>query len=486
MAKISITACVIVKNEERNLPRWAHCVKQITDDLVVVDTGSTDSTVKIAEEAGATVYHLPWRNSFAEPKNFAIDHAKGDWILFLDADEYFTDEDCPKIRQVIEICDQRDQAYAMYLPIVNIDTDNHNQEQDITGQIRIFRNHPDVRYSGAIHEALTNSGTTYSETPYCSEAKIFHTGYSRSKLKGKLERNRQLLENWPDTSEMSYKARDYYLAEVYQGLGEYQKALDSAKRAMRQEAWASGRRHRPYMIAILMMGELGRGFDEMDAMIAEGERVIGTIPDFRLIAGRVAWARKDYVRAEAYLREALRRCEDPSLIVVTNEGEERVRYSNYNLIADSYAFLGKIHQWRGEDQAACGCFAKALKIDKYNNSVFLNLCRVLPSKSGADAVAALNAIYDEQRDGAYLAAQLSAAAWQNDTRGLWPGALHYNECGGGSALDEFTKLRLQRRYDRMGEEAVNTARALVNLWQATLAQGVRYEPNDLALLPTET
>ena len=76
MAKIS--ACVIVKNEEKNLPRWLESVKRLAEEIIVVDTGSSDATVSIAEAAGAKVFHFPWIDDFAAAKNFALEQASGD------------------------------------------------------------------------------------------------------------------------------------------------------------------------------------------------------------------------------------------------------------------------------------------------------------------------------------------------------------------------------------------------------------------------
>ena len=69
---LKITACAIVKNEERNLPRWLECVKSLANEIVVVDTGSTDRTVELAESAGARVYSFAWRQDFSAAKNFAL------------------------------------------------------------------------------------------------------------------------------------------------------------------------------------------------------------------------------------------------------------------------------------------------------------------------------------------------------------------------------------------------------------------------------
>ena len=85
---MKLSACVIVKNEEKNLPRWLHCMQELADEIIIVDTGSTDRTVEIAQQAGAQVYTFVWRDDFAAAKNYAIEQATGDWILFLDADDF--------------------------------------------------------------------------------------------------------------------------------------------------------------------------------------------------------------------------------------------------------------------------------------------------------------------------------------------------------------------------------------------------------------
>ena len=98
---IKISACVIVKNEEKNLPRWLESMRRIADEIVVVDTGSTDRTVDLAKAAGARVFSFAWIDDFAAAKNFALEKATGDWVVFPDADEYFTAADSSKVREWI-------------------------------------------------------------------------------------------------------------------------------------------------------------------------------------------------------------------------------------------------------------------------------------------------------------------------------------------------------------------------------------------------
>ena len=86
---------MIVKNEEEMLPGCLEAVRDAVDEMVIVDTGSSDRTVEIAESFGAKVVHFPWNGSFADARNCSLDHATGDWVLYLDADEHLVPEDAP-------------------------------------------------------------------------------------------------------------------------------------------------------------------------------------------------------------------------------------------------------------------------------------------------------------------------------------------------------------------------------------------------------
>ena len=85
---IKISACYIVKNEERNLRTSLESLKDAVDEIIIVDTGSTDGTLDIAQNFGARIFHETWQDDFSTPRNVALDYAESDWIIFLDADEY--------------------------------------------------------------------------------------------------------------------------------------------------------------------------------------------------------------------------------------------------------------------------------------------------------------------------------------------------------------------------------------------------------------
>ena len=86
---MKISACYIVKNEEENLAKSIESLQGCYDELIVTDTGSDDRTVEITREYGAVVYNFVWQDNFSVARNFTLDKAKGDWIIFLDADNYY-------------------------------------------------------------------------------------------------------------------------------------------------------------------------------------------------------------------------------------------------------------------------------------------------------------------------------------------------------------------------------------------------------------
>lgn len=147
---LKISTCYIVKNEAENLAKSIKSLKTQVNEIVVVDTGSTDNTITVARKLGARVYSFPWQENFSKARNFALSKAKGDWLILLDADEYFTAKTAGNIRQVIR---QAQQADGLLIQMVNYDVDKA-EIQDYFYQLRIVRNQQGLHYEGKIHEEL--------------------------------------------------------------------------------------------------------------------------------------------------------------------------------------------------------------------------------------------------------------------------------------------------------------------------------------------
>lgn len=207
--KLRISQCMIVKDEEKNIEKALSWGKNLFWEQIVVDTGSSDRTVEIAKRLGARIYHFPWRDDFAAAKNYAIDQARGEWIAFLDADEYMEAEDGQRIRCLLEELSSGEQAgeskqqevLAVLTAWVNLEDGGSVMAHG--SQLRFFRNRENLRYQGRIHEALClregSDRRSLSEADWRNAVQdiiIYHTGYARS-VTGegqKAERNRRILE----------------------------------------------------------------------------------------------------------------------------------------------------------------------------------------------------------------------------------------------------------------------------------------------------
>lgn len=235
MAKeISISQCMIVKNEEKNIRRALSWAKEIVQEQVVVDTGSTDRTVEIAESMGAKIFYFEWCDDFSAAKNYAIEQATGDWIAFLDADEYFTPEDARKLPEVIRTAEKNfsqngtpDVIRATWAQL-----NDEGKVFAVSEQDRIFRNKKDVRYRKPIHEVLASTRGRDLQLVDATEAlSIMHTGYFRSVIAEKGKRNVPLLKKAVNNDPDDYDSWAY-LAEAFSAEEHYTEALQTAEKVL--------------------------------------------------------------------------------------------------------------------------------------------------------------------------------------------------------------------------------------------------------------
>jgi tetratricopeptide (TPR) repeat protein len=185
-----LSVCMIVKNEEANLPRALASAAGLGAELVVVDTGSTDATVEVAMRAGARVVHFVWVSDFSAARNFAFASASGQWLLVLDADEELTPELKAKIAEVLATS----QAGALRVPMS--DVDDRGALRMRFSSTRIIRNGRGYAYEGSVHEDLEGSVLRAGDTIEDVELPILHHGYSAAEntRKNRHERNMELVQ----------------------------------------------------------------------------------------------------------------------------------------------------------------------------------------------------------------------------------------------------------------------------------------------------
>lgn len=222
----TLSLCMIVKNEENNIGKCLESIKGIVNEIIVVDTGSTDKTIEIALSYGAKVIELPWNDDFSEARNEGIKHATGDWILFLDADEIIAPE---SRNALISLINNTPKNVVFNVSIDNILEDNNVV---VHCNYRLWARHPEAIFVNAIHESLMiPQGFKQMPAP---GVKIIHYGYLKVQKdkKGTNERNIRILlktvEEQPQKYFMNYYvAQQYFIAnEFLLSLQFYEKALD--------------------------------------------------------------------------------------------------------------------------------------------------------------------------------------------------------------------------------------------------------------------
>lgn len=186
-----ISLCMIVKNEADNIRRCLASVKGVVDEIIVVDTGSNDTTPQVALELGAKVYHFEWNDNFSDARNLSLAKATGDWILFLDADEELAQESKDALLKRTD--EQNVEGY--FIRIINhIGKDGWTETcPDLV--FRLFRNRPEYRFHGAIHEQIADVILERNkQAVYCiaEEIIIVHYGYVDSQIDKKDKKNRNL------------------------------------------------------------------------------------------------------------------------------------------------------------------------------------------------------------------------------------------------------------------------------------------------------
>ncbi|HEC98958.1 MAG TPA: glycosyltransferase [Proteobacteria bacterium] len=218
----TISACMIVKNEEALLSQCLESIKDFVDEIIIVDTGSTDRTVEIARRYTDKMYFHPWEDSFSKARNQALAYATGDWIFQIDADEELIQEDTHILLDAV----QDESIDAIMVQIVSKLRDSRSE--GVHSVERVFRNNGVIHYEGRVHNRVV--GITKARV---YPIRLIHYGYDlgRGDMRKKFERTVTLLKE-----DLKDDPRNpltwHYLGCSYLSAGMMNEALDSSLRAV--------------------------------------------------------------------------------------------------------------------------------------------------------------------------------------------------------------------------------------------------------------
>lgn len=275
---ISISACAIMKNEMSHVEAWLDNIRIFAQEIIVVDTGSTDGTNEfLVKQPDVKVINYEWQNDFAQAKNVVLQEAIGDWLVFTDADECFYHPE--NISEYLRKLDRHSADIdVIFCPIDNIDADSNNEIINSDVVPRIIRNHVGINYIGAVHEQITKGREPWQDIKYVvadGNMAIRHTGYSTKVITFKHQRNYAILRQ---VMEKSNKPEMYYgfLSESLLGLEKYQDALEYAILAMESPYQPAIQKERFAQVAIESMDKLGLAISDIFSQ-QQAEEICQTI-----------------------------------------------------------------------------------------------------------------------------------------------------------------------------------------------------------------
>lgn len=378
---VKITACLIAKNEAVRIKKWLKDAQTYADEIIMVDTGSIDETIELAQQSGAETYSLPWQDDFSAARNAALTHAQGEWIIFLDADETFYHPE--QVRGIL--AHMPIDVEGILVPVVSVDEDAGKQEIQRFPALRIWRNHPARRYVGRIHEALYEAGRPLAKVVQEERLAVCHTGYSSRRVRAKLERNLRLIQQ--EIEREGEQPRFYrYLADCCYGLGEYELAMVYAKKAIAEEPPTIAGRSALYILALEAMQKLSYSAEECLSFAEQALQENPTSADLKAYCGLMAAKTSEKRKAESYLEVFLSETKQPGRLLQATTANA--------LLPKVWGMLGQLQLQDGELQAAQDSLSQSLQLNRYDE-VHLNNWEKLCQLEEKPFLATLSMFYED-------------------------------------------------------------------------------------------
>lgn len=339
-------------------------VRDFVDEMIVVDTGSTDDTVSIAERYGAKIFTYPWDHSFSNARNYAIEKAGHEWILLLDADERLVQEDGPKLQDFVRTTTFDGAHFKVY----NFVGNKGSGQYTLHNAFRLLKNKDIYRFKGDIHEQISRTdGKSFENCFPVTDIRLHHLGYLDSVVAQKDKRSRNIpillkeLEKEPENPFMLFNLGNEYMAER-----NYQKALELYGKAHVRYV-----KHEAYAPHLLFRRAMCYYHLEMYAkaidVLNEGLAVFPGCTDMEFLKGLVYmdW-RRDTLAIESFQKALAMGDPHPTLRFSDGCGTTRPLLS-----------LALIYERQHDDGKAAACYTQAVGIDPKLYSALYGVAKCL-------------------------------------------------------------------------------------------------------------
>ncbi|MGN4611055.1 MULTISPECIES: tetratricopeptide repeat-containing glycosyltransferase family 2 protein [Bacillus] len=367
-----ISACLIVKNEEDMLRKCLESLQPVVDEIIIVDTGSTDSTKQISKEFTEKVFDYKWTNDFAEARNFAATKAESEWIIAIDADECV---DPDNFREALQIIKNQMGKYDMYA--VEILSFLGSMAENITTNKmgRVYKNDGTVYFEGAIHEQLVTKDK--EQQLILSPIILYHYGYLKHVVEKQDKKNRNLNII---KKKLQKNENDGFLYFNYgqelRRLGKVNEALDNFIKAYKykETAETSWSQTCLYFIVEILVGL--KRYEEALNIIKDAESIWPAAPDFVFWKGDIYFLQGQYDDAKEIYKS-----------IISNQ----TTYSEIIHHFDRKSFLpkerlGLIFELEKNDEQALKYYIEALNENGYSIKAILSVVRILSKHHTAEEI----------------------------------------------------------------------------------------------------
>jgi len=368
-----ISLCMIVKDEAQNIRRCLESVTGAVDEIIVVDTGSTDESCQIAGEYGALVHLFPWNENFSDARNASLELATGDWVLFLDADEELAGESKEALRRLTA----DDNVEGYFVKIINYLGNEGWIETCPDLVFRLFRNRPEYRFRGAIHEQIAdvilekNGKAAYR---MAEEIVIIHYGYLDRQIseKDKKNRNLKIIQKELGENPENRLLRFHYGVELFRA-ERYAEAADELTRAA--NGIDPNTIYLPKLLRYIVMSHQSAGQPEKALDVARlGLQVFPNYADLYYYCGLLYLELRRYTLAREYFLKAVSMPEQPA------------QYASFGGVRGfrSYYHLGQISEIFLDYEDALRHYISCLRDNPDFTPALENIVRILKPRENPD------------------------------------------------------------------------------------------------------
>lgn len=338
----SISLCMIVKDEAAHLRDCLASVADLVDEVIVVDTGSSDETPNIARRFAAQVVDFPWTDNFSAARNHALSQARGDWIFWMDADERL---DLPDRQRFQQLKGRLPEANHVYLLPQRSSAPGMHGAAQMVYQARLFRRLPEVAWRYRVHEQVLPSLEKAGAKLVASDVVIQHLGYAdNARRLDKVRRNlRLLLEDHAESPDDAFIL--FNLAHARLDLGEADEALRLFECCIRSASSSMSFLPKAYLI----LSRTSRTRNQPEEALRhclEGRDLFPDDPELGLEEGLIHQSRDDFARAQRCFEQVLALPRYPSLAGVRESLDAQVRHRLASVLLAQRQYDAAAGQWR--------------------------------------------------------------------------------------------------------------------------------------------